>query len=131
KSMKKVCAFIIFAGLCVAVFVSTPVSSQGRKKGIGTESVEKFRRNPNKIENNYIVVLDDSVVGEMGTFSIAPYVASELASSHNGKLRRVYQYALNGFAVEMSEKDAERLSQDFRVKFVEEDGVVTADATQS
>ena len=31
----------------------------------------------------------------------------------------------------MSPEDAERLSQDFRVKYVEEDGVVTADATQS
>ena len=31
----------------------------------------------------------------------------------------------------MSEKDAERLSEDFRVKFVEEDAVMTADATQS
>jgi subtilisin family serine protease len=31
----------------------------------------------------------------------------------------------------MSAEDAERLSQDFRVLFVEEDGVVTADVTQS
>ena len=31
----------------------------------------------------------------------------------------------------MSAEDAERLSQDFRVKYVEEDGIVTADATQS
>jgi len=77
------------------------------------------------------VVLDDAVVGEEGPFSIAPYIASELSNTHKGKLKHVYQNALNGFAVEMSEADAERLSQDFRVKFVEEDGVVTADATQS
>ena len=129
--MKKVCAFLIFAGLCVAVFLSTPVSSQNGKKGVGAESAQKFRRTPNKIENSYIVVLDNDVVGEMGTFSIAPYIASELAGRHNGKLKQVYQHALNGFAIEMSENDAERLSQDFRVKFVEEDGTVTADATQS
>lgn len=129
--MKKVCAFLIFAGLCVAVFLSTPVSSQNGKKGVGAESAQKFRRTPNKIENSYIVVLDNDVVGEMGTFSIAPYIASELAGRHNGKLKQVYQHALNGFAIEMSEDDAERLSQDFRVKFVEEDGTVTADATQS
>jgi len=121
--MKKVLALLIFVGLCTAVFVSSPVSSQGRK--------DKLRRNANKIENSYIVVLDDSVVGERGRFSIAPYIASELALTHRGKLMRTYQHALNGFAVEMSPDDAEALSQDFRVKFVEEDGVVTADATQS
>ncbi len=89
-------------------------SSQGEE--------DKLRKNANKIENNYIVVLDDSVVGEKGLFSIAPYIASELAATHRGKLKHVYQHALNGFAVEMSAEDAERLSQDFRVKFVEEDG---------
>lgn len=121
--MKKVFAFLIFAGLCTAVFLSSPASSQGRK--------DKLRKNPNKIENSYIVVLDDSVVGERGTFSIAPYVANEMAAFHRGKLKHVYQHALNGFAVEMSPEEAEALSQDFRVKFVEEDGVVTADVTQS
>ncbi|HJS24679.1 MAG TPA: S8 family peptidase [Pyrinomonadaceae bacterium] len=127
--MKKVLALLLFAGLCVSIFVSPSVSSQG-KKGIGTENA-KLRKSANKIENNYIVVLDDSVVGERGRFSIAPYIASELALTHKGKLMRTFQHALNGFVVEMSPEDAERLSQDFRVKFVEEDGIVTADATQS
>src|SRR4029434_351938 len=127
--MKKVLALLMFAGLCVSVFVSPSVSSQG-KKGVGAENA-KLRRNANKIENSYIVVLDDAVVGERGRFSIAPYIASELALTHRGKLMRTYQHALNGFAVEMSPEDAEALRQDFRVKFVEEDGVVTADATQS
>jgi subtilisin family serine protease len=121
--MKKVLAFLIFVGLCTAVFVSSPVSSQGRK--------DKLRKNANKVENSYIVVLDDTIVGERGRFSIAPYIASELALTHRGKLMRTYQHALNGFAVEMSPEDAEALSQDFRVKYVEEDGVVTLDATQS
>ncbi len=121
--MKKVCAFLILAGLCAAVFLSSPASSQGRK--------DKLRKNSNRIENSYIVVLDDSVVGERGRFSIAPYIASEMAATHRGEIKHVYQNALNGFAVKMSPEDAEALSQDFRVKFVEEDGVVTASATQS
>ena len=120
--MKKVFAFLILAGLCAAVFVSTPVSSMKK---------DKLRKNANKIENNYIVVLNNDVIGEEGTFSIAPYIASELSLTHNGKLKHTYQHALNGFAVEMSPADAEALSQDFRVAYVEEDGVVTADATQS
>jgi len=123
--MKKVLAFLIFAGLCSVTFLSQPVSSNDGKKGAGAEGA-KLRKNANKIENSYIVVLDDTVVGEKGIFSIAPYIASELATSHRGKIKHVYQHALNGFAVEMSAEDAERLSQDFRVKFVEEDGTVTA-----
>ena len=55
--MKKVLALLIFAGLCTAVFLSSPVRSQKK---------EKLRKNAHKIENNYIVVLDDSVVGERG-----------------------------------------------------------------
>src|SRR5687767_5683257 len=78
KSMKKVLASLIFVGLCTAVFLSTPVSSE--KKGIGTEQA-KFRKNANKIENSYIVVLDEAVIGETGKFSIAPYVADELAGT--------------------------------------------------
>ena len=121
--MKKVSAFLILAGLCAAVFFSSPVSSQDKK--------DKLRKSSHKIENSYIVVLDDSVIGERGRFSIAPYVASELAGTHRGQLKHVYQHAINGFAVEMSAEDAERLSNDFRVAYVEEDGVVTTSATQS
>ncbi len=121
--MKKVLALLIFAGLCAAAFLSSPVSSQGRKG--------KLRGNPHKIEDRYIVVLDDSIVGERGLFSIAPYIAAEMTATHRGQLKHTFQNALNGFAVEMSPEDAEALSQDFRVKYVEEDGIVTADATQS
>jgi subtilisin family serine protease len=122
--MKKVCALLIFAGLCAAVFISSPTaSSQGRK--------DTLRKNANRVENNYIVVLDDNWVGERGRFSIAPYIAAEMSAMHSGQLKQVYQHAINGFAVEMTPEQAEALSQDYRVLYVEEDGVVTADATQS
>lgn len=122
--MRKIFALFVLAGLTAVIFLSSPVpTTQARK--------DKLRKSANKIENSYIVVLDDEVVGEKGLMSIAPYIASELATSHRGRITNVYQHALNGFAVNMSEADAEALSQDFRVKFVEEDSVVTADATQS
>ncbi|HZN05253.1 MAG TPA: S8 family peptidase [Pyrinomonadaceae bacterium] len=121
--MKKICALVVLAGLCAVVFLSTPERTQAKK--------DKFRKSANKIENNYIVVLDDDVVGEKGLFSIAPYIASELAANHKGKLKHIYQNALNGFAVEMTEADAEALSLDFRVAYVEEDSVMSLDATQS
>ena len=123
--MKKFAAILILAGLAAAVFVSQPARSQEEKKN------GKLRRQSHKIENSYIVVLDDAVVGETGRNSIASYIASDMAGAYKGKLKHIYQNALNGFSVEMSEADAERLSEDFRVKFVEEDGVVTADVTQN
>src|SRR5262245_9839052 len=54
-----------------------------------------------------------------------------MANVYRGKLKHVYKSALNGFSVEMAKADAEKLSEDFRVKFVEEDAVVTADVTQN
>ena len=120
--MKKVFAFLVLAGLCSTVLFTSPVRSQKK---------DKIRKSSHKIENSYIVVLNNAVVGEQGLYSIAPYIAEELALTHKGKLKHVYQNALNGFAVEMSAEDAERLSDDFRVAYVEEDGVITLDATQS
>jgi len=112
--MKKVCALLIFAGLCAAVFISSPTaSSQGRK--------DKLRKNANKIENSYIVVLDESWVGERGKLSIAPYIAAEMSAMHKGQLKQVFQHAINGFSVQMSPEDAEALSLDYRVAFVEEE----------
>ena len=121
--MKKFAALLILAGLTATLYVSAPVRSQGRGN--------KLYRKANKIQNSYIVVLDDEVVGEKGLYSIAPYIAEDMGNAYHGKIKHVYQHALNGFAAEMSEEDAERLSEDFRVKFVEEDSVMTADATQT
>jgi len=109
--------------LCLMMFASFPTRSHGQKN--------KLRRNSNKIPNHYIVVLDDSVVGEKGAYSISGYVADDLAARHRGKVQRVYQHAINGFAVEMSEADVEAMTKDFRVAYVEEDGVMSADATQN
>jgi len=121
--MKKFTAILILAGLTAVLFVSQPARSQGQQG--------KVRKNANKIENSYIVVLDDSVVGEKGLYSIASYIASDMATTYKGKLKHVYQHAINGFSVDMSAQDAELLSEDFRVNFVEEDGVVSADVTQN
>lgn len=122
--MKKLIALAtVVLFVCAAIFVAGPVRSQGYK--------EKVRKNAKKIQNNYVVVLDDSVVGERGENSIAGYMAEDMARTYGGKLKHVYKHAINGFSVEMSEADAETMSQDYRVLFVEEDGIVTADVTQT
>lgn len=121
--MKKLALFIVAALLGSVLFFSSPASSQGWK--------EKVRKSAKKIENNYVVVFDDSVIGERGDYSIAEYMAEDMARNYRGKLKHVYKHALNGFSVEMSEEDAEKMAQDYRVLFVEEDGIFTTDATQT
>ena len=88
--MKKVFAFLVLAGLCATLMLTSPTPSAAKK--------DKLRKSQNKIENNYIVVLNSDVVGETGIFSIAQYIAEEMAATHNGKLKHVYKNALNGFA---------------------------------
>jgi aqualysin 1 len=121
--MKKFALVIAVAIVGLMMFASIPTRSQGQKDAI--------LRKAKKIQNQYIVVLDDSVVGERGPYSIASYVADDMAAKYRGKVKQVYKHALNGFSVEMTEDQAEALRQDFRVKFVEEDGPVTANTTQN
>src|SRR5688500_13599076 len=122
--MRKIFALFVLAGLTAVIFLSAPVTTTQAKK-------DKPRKSANKIQNSYCVVLDDQAAGEAGLMSLAPDIASELATSHGGRVTNIYQLALNGFAVNMGEADAEALSQDFRVKFVEEASVATAAVPQT
>ena len=71
--MKRSIAIAIFANFFVVAFLAFPATSRLQEN-------KKFLRRANPIANNYLVVLDDSVVGEKGAFSIAPQVAADLAS---------------------------------------------------
>ncbi|SHG81027.1 S8 family peptidase [Streptoalloteichus hindustanus] len=56
--------------------------------------------------------------------------AEAVAARYGGKVERVYQSALAGFAVSATEKQARRLAADPRVARVEADSVVRATATR-
>lgn len=121
--MKKLVVSTLGALVCAVLLLTSAASSHSQK--------EKIRKNAKPISNSYIVVFDDAVIGEKGDYSVAGYMADDMARMYHGKLKHVYKHAMNGFAVEMSEADAEAMSQDYRVLFVEEDGVMTADTTQT
>ena len=121
--MKKLVALLALCALCAMIFVSGTVQGQNSK--------DKLRRKEKKVENSYIVVLEDWAVGQKGEGSAAPDIASNLAAIYNGKVKHVYKHALSGFSIELSETDAQALSQDARVKYVEEDGIVSAYTTQT
>ena len=117
----------------------------------------KFLRAQYPISGRYIVVLNDtapkpaprrSAIGAVGSLKGDQMVedqadvsttdssedavsqALSLSSMYGGKVREVYDKALKGYSVEMSETDAEILSQDARVKYVEEDAVMTVASDQ-
>ncbi len=83
----------------------------------------KFRRVKEPIEGRYNVVLKKDIPR-----ADISSTADQMAFTHGGKIRHKYGEALKGFATEMSEAEAQKLSEDPRVEFVEEDGVVRGDA---
>ncbi len=111
---------------CAAVAVFSPmVESQERDRE------GKFERSARPIPGRYIVVLEDWAAGERGARSNAESLASEMAIAYQGRIDHVYKDAVNGFSIEMTEKQAIELSNDVRVKLVEEDSIVSISATQS
>ncbi len=118
--MKKTLAVFALVAISVAVVVFTAV--QGQNGG------QKFRRMraDKKIANQYIVVLKDDVADVDGE---AHRLARDFDGDRNGG--HTYNRAIKGFSVRMNEQQALRLADDPRVAFVEEDGVISLDATQT
>ena len=122
--MKKFLALCAMLTLCAMAFLSGPTSGQNQKN--------KLRlKGDKKVPNSYIVVLEDWAAGPNGALSAADSLARDLVSQYGGKAKHIYKHALSGFSVEMTEAEAEALSQDYRVKFVEEDGFVHATTVQT
>jgi aqualysin 1 len=83
------------------------------------------------LPNQYIVVLDQDAPGPRGQIADAAGRADALLQSLGRTPSHVYGHAISGFAAQMTEAEALLLSQDLRVRFVEEDSVMEAIATQS
>ncbi|QRK05921.1 S8 family serine peptidase [Archangium violaceum] len=86
-------------------------------------------RSPNAVPDQYIVVFHDTQkdVARRGPAAIA----QEMASAHGGQVLHTYSAALKGFAVRLPAARLQRLLEDPRVAYVEEDGFVQASASQS
>ncbi|HZH74456.1 MAG TPA: S8 family serine peptidase, partial [Archangium sp.] len=87
----------------------------------------RFLKSEKAFPGRYLVVLEDGATRKLPTQRLA----SELASLHGAKVGHVYAHSLQGFVATMPEASARRLSLDPRVRYVEEDGVVTAAGTQA
>lgn len=119
--MKKTLAVFALVAISVAVVVLTAVHGQNSNGG-------KFRRMraDKKIANQYIVVLKEDVADVDG---VAHRLARDFGGDRNDG--HTYNRAIKGFSVRMNEQQAIRLADDPQVAFVEEDGVISLDATQT
>jgi subtilisin family serine protease len=102
----------------LVVILALPAIAAGPKKA------ELIKAKGKKVQDAYIVVLEDRVED-------VDAIADELVYKARGRKDQTYKHALKGFSAKMSEKAALELAADPRVKYVEEDGEVTIQATQS
>jgi serine protease len=100
----------------------------------GTLWAAELRTAREPVKGQYIVVLKNEFVRGPGENSRNPdvtTVAAEMANNLGVRVSMAYENALRGFVANANEKQLQRLLEDPRVDFIEEDGVVYASATQS
>jgi len=118
KRFYVLCIAALFAA--AGIFVFQP-STRAQKS-------DKFKRSERAIPNRYIVVLEDANP-ELSARDVGD-VANELTAEFAGTVDRVFRNAIKGYSVEMTPMDAESLSGDSLVKYVEEDSFVSAADTE-
>jgi subtilisin family serine protease len=130
-SRNLVCAASLAVGMAtlalMPAFAQREDTSQTAVRG---DRPKLHRKGKNAIPQHYIVVLDIDATGAAGDFSTATAKAYEVMATFGGALTHVYGHAINGYSAYMSDEQAVALSDDPRVKFVEEDSVMTATTTQ-
>ena len=96
----------------------------------------EFRITRNPVQGQYIVVLKEGVArlandrGRVGAMAVG-YMARQMAGQHGVQVRRSFTHALRGFVVRADDRALARLLTDERVAYVEEDGYVSINATQT
>jgi subtilisin family serine protease len=82
---------------------------------------------PDAVPGSYLVVLKDSAVASRGVEA----QAAALSNRYGGDIGFVYDAAINGFSVSMTEADARRLAAHAAVEYVEQDMKVQLADTQN
>lgn len=117
--MKRISIFLVFFAAALAAVV-TPAQKNG-----------KFVRSQNAIPDQYIVVLGGKTTKSFADDWRIQSDAYQLAGAYGGNVDKIYTGGLRGFTVRMSARQAELMSNDPRVLFVEQDSMVTLDAEQT
>jgi subtilisin family serine protease len=138
--MKRSFGAVVLSSIGLIVLALPPIAAQ-RQIEFGQISLTRFvRMGDRAIPNHYIVVLDrDAETAPAAPATTAARSANAARNAADiaallpefaGTVTARYDTALNGFAAFMTEAQAIALSQDSRVRFVEEDSIMEADVTQ-
>jgi subtilisin family serine protease len=124
--------------LSLAVNLALPLSGTSEApQARAEESRQAAPANPKLLKaaravpGRYIVVLRNSFDTAKAPEQAVDALSAELTSVHGAVLNTTYKHSIRGFAARMSEQQAEALSQDPRVAYVEEDSEVSIDEVQS
>jgi subtilisin family serine protease len=116
---------LALASLLLAVGTFLPVKTSGH-----TDFRTKLHRTREAIPNNYIVVLKNETSGRAVERTEVETKVDSLTSVYGGQVRGVYAAGLQGYSVIMSPEQAEQLSQNENVDYIEEDSMISVSATQ-
>jgi subtilisin family serine protease len=127
-----------------ALFIGLAVASTGAAFTLPAAAAQpaatgqiRFAGASGAVPGSYIVVLKDSSVAVASTASTGAVTtavagkAHTLAAAHSATVGYVYSSALRGFQATMSVQSAKELAADPSVAYVEQNQVVTIDATQT
>ncbi|MBI4850399.1 MAG: S8 family peptidase [Acidobacteria bacterium] len=101
--------------------------------------ISKVKKAKNPIPNSYIVVLNEEFITSKSqdktTYSIEQgqlidTTAKEISQRYVGKITHKYKDTIKGFSIELKSEEAEALSNDPRIKYIEENGRVFTSDTQ-
>ncbi|PTA67931.1 S8 family peptidase [Deinococcus arcticus] len=87
--------------------------------------------NPEAIAGQYIVVFSEGAASNLSAQSASGLIQSLNLDPQGVTIQHIYGAALNGFAAKLSEQNLQALRSDPRVKYIEQDGVMRATATQT
>jgi len=126
---RRALAAVLFAALATGT-----VAAAGAGPAVAAPIGEiRLAGSANAVPGSYIVVLKDGAVGVRGAArsTATGAKARTLARAYGGQVSQVYGTALTGFGARMSETAAKRLAADPAVAYVEQNQVVTVQATQT
>ncbi len=110
------------AALALAIMCAVTASPLSSPAFSATPSPGDFRvATENGVENQYLVTLKT----QPESLEDRKNIADDIARQYNGKVRFVFESAMNGFSVSMSEADARRLAENTVVDYVEQDVEIT------
>ncbi|PTA68460.1 S8 family peptidase [Deinococcus arcticus] len=87
--------------------------------------------NPDAIPGQYIVVFKDDVASDLSAQDASGLIGSLNLDPQGVTIQHLYSVALNGFAAKLNPENLQKLQADPRVKYIEQDGVMHATATQT